>query len=371
MDHNFTKTYKLKQWTPMIHFQHDQSGATLRATEVKPKLDRFLHEKYGAKAKSWMISDKSALDYKMSIRCFDKKTGEPHALFYGNMGRAPEKKARTVMSDNIEMTIVCFDPELMKAIDESLGEFFLVTNFGTMQNKGFGSFTVAGRDFSVGEISQALRKASGAETCYSFINNSYDQAFDRIKIIYGIMKSGVNFRGYSRSLLFRFMHERYSIGNEKAYLKQNKMAPAIGQGHADKKDESNHYVRALLGVGDHIDFINSKENKRDKTSIKIESKDIQRLASPVFFKVIDNRVYFVGNRLNDEIYGRPFRFSVPQKGQGRVFKPEKKEAVLNVPEKSVLGDDFIDRFMEYAVKELNRSEMKKFRETGSVVIKEV
>ena len=33
---------KLKQWTPLLHFQADQSGACLRATEVKPKQDRFV-----------------------------------------------------------------------------------------------------------------------------------------------------------------------------------------------------------------------------------------------------------------------------------------------------------------------------------------
>ena len=37
-----TLTVKLKQHTPLIHFQHNQYGATLRASEVKPKLDRFL-----------------------------------------------------------------------------------------------------------------------------------------------------------------------------------------------------------------------------------------------------------------------------------------------------------------------------------------
>ena len=36
---------KLKQHTPLIHFQHDQEGATLRASEVKPKLDRFIIDK--------------------------------------------------------------------------------------------------------------------------------------------------------------------------------------------------------------------------------------------------------------------------------------------------------------------------------------
>ena len=33
--------FSLKQITPMIHFQ-DDDGATIRATELKPKLDRFI-----------------------------------------------------------------------------------------------------------------------------------------------------------------------------------------------------------------------------------------------------------------------------------------------------------------------------------------
>lgn len=97
----------LKQHTPLIHFQHDQEGATLRASEVKPKLDRFIltrlgegkmtfediaeNEKYQqrikklkesnpnktnheigamyAKEQKWLVGkgDKPALDYKMRI----------------------------------------------------------------------------------------------------------------------------------------------------------------------------------------------------------------------------------------------------------------------------------------------------------------
>lgn len=39
-----TLKVKLKQHTPLIHFQHDQYGATLRASEVKPKLDKYIIE---------------------------------------------------------------------------------------------------------------------------------------------------------------------------------------------------------------------------------------------------------------------------------------------------------------------------------------
>lgn len=67
---DFQLTYRLIQQTPLIHFQHDQKGATLRATEVKPKLDRFIIEKMGGEDEvpgKWFIGDTKALDYKMRI----------------------------------------------------------------------------------------------------------------------------------------------------------------------------------------------------------------------------------------------------------------------------------------------------------------
>lgn len=69
----------LKQHTPMIHFQHNESGATLRASEVKPLLDKFILTKLGngdiregrlyAKKNNWLIDNEKnyALNYKLSI----------------------------------------------------------------------------------------------------------------------------------------------------------------------------------------------------------------------------------------------------------------------------------------------------------------
>lgn len=51
---------KLKQHTPIIHFQHSQDGATLRASEVKPKLDRFILTKLGEAKKEYSTK---ALDF--------------------------------------------------------------------------------------------------------------------------------------------------------------------------------------------------------------------------------------------------------------------------------------------------------------------
>ena len=65
----------LKQHTPLIHFQHDQEGATLRASEVKPKLDKFIltrlskEERTKGEREGWIkVKDgKAWLDYKMRI----------------------------------------------------------------------------------------------------------------------------------------------------------------------------------------------------------------------------------------------------------------------------------------------------------------
>lgn len=75
---SFKLEFSLKQQTPMLHFQHEQNGATLRATEVKPKLDSFLIKKRGGKEKTpkdWFINpDKNALNYKLR---FDVKGKHP------------------------------------------------------------------------------------------------------------------------------------------------------------------------------------------------------------------------------------------------------------------------------------------------------
>ena len=67
----FKVSFTLKQHTPIIHFQSDQSGATLRATELKPKFDRFLMEQFekeGVDYSSYLIrGQEGALDYKVKI----------------------------------------------------------------------------------------------------------------------------------------------------------------------------------------------------------------------------------------------------------------------------------------------------------------
>lgn len=60
--------FQLTQHTPIIHFQSGYEGATLRASGVKPKLDRYLLKKIKKDElnPNWFISqERGALDYKL------------------------------------------------------------------------------------------------------------------------------------------------------------------------------------------------------------------------------------------------------------------------------------------------------------------
>lgn len=160
----------LKQHTPLLHFQPLQEGATLRASEVKPKLDRFLIDKLGGVDKidkEWRVgkSDYPALDYKMRIETEGMVEGmklkqEPNPksrkwntpgfpdkyklLILSNMGGkdTEEELVNLSMHKSITMTLTCKKDGMLDEIKQQLPLFFSITNFGQRQNKGFGSFTV-------------------------------------------------------------------------------------------------------------------------------------------------------------------------------------------------------------------------------------
>ena len=194
------KTVKVEliQHTPMIHFQvrydqpqtlREQCGATLRASEVKPKLDRYLLNKLGKDARKggWLVGSGThdALDYKMKIVADDgdgtasvvqlpqptyntknnktKWKADFPMLLANLMGggqgniedlrflsmhkkvtmyiylRAREVKDKKTGEKHLDDT---WYKELEEKLREFLPEFFATTNFGQRSNKGFGSFTV-------------------------------------------------------------------------------------------------------------------------------------------------------------------------------------------------------------------------------------
>ncbi len=373
--YSFQKVYSLTPHSPLIHFQWDIDGATLRATEVKPKLDRYIFKHRKDIPEEWIRNDvngKVSLDYKMRIVATENNDtiqlgrNTPYDIYYGNMGDNAQVK-KGVMN-KAKLTISCFHEKLLDYIDKIIGDFFIVTNFGTMQSKGFGSFTVDEKDDNNNHdyICDLLKNEyTDKGKCYMF-QSEHGKTFKQIKAVYSLMKSGINFsRSYHRSMLFEYAHNMkvkgkiVNMGNEKAWMKQKKISPALNRSgrYKPQKDTYSRYVRALLGIGETIEY--QDNGPKVKVTIKETSGTVERLDSPILFKVIGDTVYFVGRKPNEEIYGKTFLFS-SKMGRGR----------LKVPDKSELPPNFMNEFMTYSFKELKNCK-RDFRDIANIILREV
>lgn len=469
-------TATLESQSPMIHFQARETGAVLRASEVKPKLDKFLRTKMINELKknsATELSDEKALDklkkgkaeyfrdaelndalnYKMRIIAttvneFPLEEGgkSRYAPFFANSGKDDKEKLKGVFVI-AELTIVCFNEMLRKIIKEYLEEFFIVTNFGMMQGKGFGSFIVTGSvqmdqnnngrisSDGIKKIAKQLEEGLEAKSCYYMefnkldgdeegrLNGIYKTMFNEIKLFYGIMKSGYNINGvYVRSYIYKYMRDHYNLGNEKKWMKQNKIVPAIM--HPDRivrsvderhlatlsacrtilenatsvywvrgrrnvavkvdreycdiirdiaktaqsteEDNECRYVRALLGTAIQNEFktkykksnrrgglvwqLSSGEYDKIKVDILNSSEELERVSSPIYFKIIKNVVFIVARKIPKEVYGKEFKFSSPWE-EGTISTPSEEEL------KDTNGQIFdIERFLEAYVNYYNNND---------------
>lgn len=392
---NYRLELELEAQSPMLHFQYSQPGATIRATEVKPKLDRFilkrLTEESGRSVRELRKSDDygdiftdkehDALNYKMQITAGTKAyqivnvgTPKEYGMFYGNSGRSEEDKLKGVFSNPL-VTILCFKDKLRRLIEQYIVPFFIVTNFGTMQSKGFGSFVPTGVCGHEGKLSPAVQKEiavylkeeTGSEHCYCMRFGNVPAApdekniyclkqFDEIKSFYSVMKSGQNFRGYARSYLYQYMHGtdnrnnagNVSIDNEKAWMKQKGIAPIVAKPENQKKtdiqDKNPRYVRALLGISGAVTYV-KEDRKRVSITISDKSKEsMERMTSPIFFKIIKNVVFITAREVPEEIYDREFEF------YNKAFR---KGGTIKTPAKSDFQSghfdiqDFLAKYVRY------------------------
>lgn len=195
--------FLLRQHTPMAHFQHFQTDATLRATELKPALDRYLIEKVfnndlaafenlllapdqkEAKKKSakllqtgeryvWSFKQRLAFDYKMRIEPMGEVEGfeklqetkgsrglweSQFPMLLANMGGKTEQTdlKNLTLHKGVAVTIQTRHPELLKEIKSALPNLIARQNFGNRSSKGFGSFTCIRVDEQFVEIKMPFR----------------------------------------------------------------------------------------------------------------------------------------------------------------------------------------------------------------------
>ncbi|MCR5324953.1 MAG: hypothetical protein K6E85_16980 [Lachnospiraceae bacterium] len=279
-------TGRLIQQTPLIHFQKEKDRKpelALRVSEVKPKLDRFIRlwykkhnqEKqipddwYTESETSKQADDRSkALNYKMRIIPTNNYIAEfPNEnVYFGNMGDMVVPKEQIIFKEPLRIEIVSFVEKLFTTIEECLPTFFLVTNFGTRQDKGFGCFILemnenAANDAENNQTEKKLNKdvINDAEDRlkkwygdihyikidYSDVRSNVNEKIERkkngkkIKVdginywldeigtIYKLIKSGINMGGdYVKSALTDFfLNREVQIVGEKRAMKEYGVAP--------------------------------------------------------------------------------------------------------------------------------------------------
>lgn len=407
--------FTLKQHTPIIHFQHDQDGATLRATEVKPKLDRFILMKLGkeanpglterekiyeegrkkAKNNGWLIDDKKgALDYKFKVTSnsiIDYFLPYPTALnsqnnpyrernfkrfikdyidlefdfllpspYFANADKIkfndrsdivnptdskPMEIIFAVLSKiEINIEIVTTHNLVKDEIINSVSVFFLENNFGTRQDKGFGSFTVSSIDNKPVSISNAVLLSIFQKKSTKIFSNQ-NQIFKFILEEYNLLKSGQN-RPYKKSELFKYF-VRNGIRWEKRKIKQvlNRNGVQLKQqntidykpidfdikikdyynSYLDNQINDYKFIRALLGLAENFEFATYN---RGRLKVKIKHipnsghpGKIERFKSPLFFKIIDGTVYLAINDTYKSIEGANFEFVDGRTSLGSLVVP--------------------------------------------------
>lgn len=303
----------LVQHTPIIHFQHQQTGASLRATEVKAKLDKFIVAQMGGWEKvnpDWKLNakakDNKALNYKLHIKTSGKtKSQKPDKKhigkgYFGNMGDTPDKYLLSFSS--ISLDFFCLIPDLSQKINESLSAFFLSHNFGTRQNRGYGSFSLqheingpikAQYSFRVYDNDIASKSGLGLKS------------MEAIDWFYKSLRQGINhgtFRQgnfipylYMKPMLFQYaISPANNIQWEKKTIKEQFFNRNLEQqidrhGFEDKESPLNHssnkkrIVRDLFGLSTEQSWKNYSYETITKKDV---NKEINRYPSPLRFKPI-------------------------------------------------------------------------------------
>ncbi len=315
---NFKVEFILKQHTPIIHFQSDQIGATLRATELKPKFDKFLLEQFPDLPVKVNSNGHRSLDYKVKIESNGAVKSLPNSFLYFANNAIKDNKDKQYMlkANSIKMEFFSFDQTILKIISRYIDDFLLITNFGTRNSKGYGSFTN-----NIKDIEQRLKKYY--PIVFKVENINQNKWEDKVDTIHKLLKAGINFKSYHKSLLFQYMCTK-NLRWEKRKIKEEFSELAKGKEPIDCNIKKEYrYIRAMLGLAG----INEYQGKKIVT-IEHNNKEIERFRSPITYKIINNTLYLLCDRSYETIMNKTFKFRF--KGKSFDIKtPSKNEFDLN------------------------------------------
>lgn len=375
------KTLKvtLKQHTPLIHFQHDQYGATLRASEVKPRFDKYLTQTIergnynywkrflvgsvvGANidetagtstqnnldARDVKLMNKfnnesfCALDYKLKIIASGSTSQEMERLpmYFANQGNV-EYKYDVYTQKDIILVFSSFHDGLLELIEGHINDFLARTNFGSRQTKGYGAFYLNGKE------------PEGANYYFNINTSDLNILFKTISEFYAVIRSGINNNGlYVKSALFKYLKENNRQWDKRTIKGFFYSEPEINAEQTKHPEADSPLVE--VDAGSKIMYkellgLSTSEVWSDKNATGIEAtltrenEDIQRFKSPVLFKPIsveeDGRKYF-----KVFIYLTP----IPQEIRGKAFEI-KWSLKDNEPKTMYVDSDFfhIERYFTW------------------------
>lgn len=392
-------TFTLTQITPIAHFDYDNECVTptIRVTEVKPKLDRFLKKMYSrshtdeSMPEDWFIVDSSgerteALDYKMHITPranssqqfrISKNDYSNKYNFLANMsgdearsGGAHEDAARFVMENCLlSGQIVSFHESLLAFMNKPIVKnltpidmFFACTNFGMRQDKGFGEFVtnpllLQGPSASdlfeevlnsvYGNYVYSTELEKGRKGVLRKEFNDLEPACRTIGKVYKRLKSGKE----------NFVHVYFSQ-NSNSRVKDYTVSNLYKRSFENEKDVCKRdganadgavYGKALFGLANEIKI---KEGTWTIGS-RDEQNAISRIKSPVTFRVLYDTVYmFLDFDYCDEqrmasyamLAGRPITF-IAENGQKEFSIP----LPPNPPEGTLIDvyHDIFEKFVQF------------------------
>jgi hypothetical protein len=319
----FKVEFKLKQYTPIIHFQSDQKGATLRATELKPKFDSFLLALNNRIIKpSKGPKGELYFDYKIKITSenLDIKPIEQYNKF-PPLYFARDKKQFSTAKLTVEF--ISFNDQLISLIKSEFPKFLAITNFGSRSSKGYGSFW---DDKTMPSAFVSFAKQYYPKI-YKLEQKVKPDTWEKIVgDFYKLVKIGNNHGGYKKAYLWEYFAQK-GIRWEKRQIKKEFPSLAYSpKGNQpidvqNPKDENYRFIRALLGLAGHYEF---KIPSKETVTITCKDETFKRMRSPIEFKVINDMVYLLCNEHYKKLYGKSFSFSYKGKAFN-IIAPKKDE----------------------------------------------
>lgn len=373
------KDINIQQITPLIHFQvhsirdakrgktkEQAFDATLRASELKPKIDKFisndlvnvnkqLYEKYSEVINNnftkEILNQKGNSQYKIRIISTKNNinTAKKNGAYFGTAGNTK--------TENLTISIFSYNSKIKELVGDVIPYVLVLNNFGARQSKGFGGFIPKGMN----EFDFEMILKSKYENVYKKELKT-GVVEDVIRDDYQLLRSGINGKEYKKSLLMEYFYNE-DTSWDKRHIKQGLKIKypkrfSLVEGKNNKipiKQMKNMvFARAVLGLAPNNTYrevmkdgkLNfSKQAKNITVSIEDVEGKIKRFKSPILFKIFNNNIYVVCNSDSlKHILDKEFVFKAKLEDEYEICK-------LKTPTKEQFD---IDKFLKWA---LQRKEM--------------